>query len=226
MKTILEQVAGIYKKHGSVLPILGIKLPPYFDFQHYAIVGDIINSYKHVVSYVVCINTVGNALAIDGRVTDAPYIASNTGFAGMSGPAVKHIALANVCKLRRVLDETIDIIGVGGIATGQDVYDMILVGARACQTATTHWIEGSGCFERMLYELQGIMKAKGYTDVSQFYNTLHPWSKDGANKLRAATKASGVASSAAAVTTDDGAMQWKLLAAVLSIIIAILLSQK
>jgi dihydroorotate dehydrogenase (fumarate) len=55
-----------------------------------------------------------------------PVICSNGGFAGLSGPAVKYTALANVKKMRDLLDPTISVVGVGGVQSGKDVFDMIL----------------------------------------------------------------------------------------------------
>lgn len=170
----------------AIVPPLGIKLPPYLDFSHFHSVTQLLNQYSHIVSYVVAINTVGNALCVDGQVMGTPHISSNNGYAGLSGPAIKYTALANVRKLRELLIPTIDVVGVGGICTGQDVYDMILCGARCCQVATQHWKEGSSiCFDRIYNELILIMQQKGFTNIQQqVYNQLQPYSKERANIAR------------------------------------------
>ena len=50
---------------------------------------------------------------------------------------------------------------VGGVATGQDCFELILCGAVAVQTATTYWLEGAECFDRLAAELEALMKRKG-----------------------------------------------------------------
>ena len=89
---------------------------------------------RTTVSYVASINTIGNGLVIDLHA-EMPAISPKGGFGGMSGPAVKYTALANVKKMRELLDESIDIIGVGGVETGADAFEMILCGAKAVQVS-------------------------------------------------------------------------------------------
>ena len=52
------------------------------------------------------------------------------GLSGLSGAAVKYTALANVKQMRELLDSSIDVVGVGGISSGRDVFEMILCGAQ------------------------------------------------------------------------------------------------
>jgi dihydroorotate dehydrogenase (fumarate) len=234
MDTILTQVATTIRHECQTginkFPPLGVKLPPYFDFLHYQSAADVLNRHKDIIRYVATINTVGNALAIDGAYAEAPWISSNQGFAGMSGPAVKYIALANVRKLRQLLDASIDIVGVGGIQSGQDVFDMILAGATCCQTATTHWKEGPDCFDRILRELREIMIAKGYRkNVAEFRNQLKPWSKEGAAKARSATTTKTTTIVTAANPTPDNlgdTQTFQRLSMLFAIIAAILLADK
>ena len=75
------------------------------------------------------------------------------------------------------LDRSIDIVGVGGVVSGEDAFQLILCGAAAVQTATTHWLEGPGCFDRIARELEAIMAAKGYTSIADFRGRLKPYDK-------------------------------------------------
>ena len=240
VEAVLQECTAKYASHASsttavILPSLGIKLPPYLDFSHFHAVTQLLNQYSHIVSYVVAINTLGNALCIDGISMGTPHIRSNHGFAGLSGPAIKYTALANVRKLRELLLPKIDIIGVGGICTGQDVYDMILCGATGCQVATQHWKEGSGpCFDRIQKELIHIMQQKGYTNLhQQVYNQLQPYSKERAAMARQEQKlntgtASSVSASSSSPTVNqnstDDASFYKSLSIILIIVLAIVLS--
>ncbi len=86
LKNVLAEVTKV--PGISKIP-LGIKMPPYFDGVQFQLAAGIINAYSSSIGYVACINTIGNALAID-IVSEAPVIASNNGYAGLSGHAVKY----------------------------------------------------------------------------------------------------------------------------------------
>ncbi len=227
----VEQVMGECQNryHSTIVPPLGIKLPPYLDFSHFAQVTLLLNQYRDMISYVVSINTVGNALAIDGVDMETPHICSNDGYAGLSGPAVKYTALANVRKLRAGLDESMAVVGVGGIRTGQDVYDMMLCGATVCQVATQHWKEGSVCFDRIRDELIQILQQKGHTSIQQVYNQLQPYSKERATMARQQQQQLKQTNPTAANKNDnsssiDEVQFYKTLSIILIMALAILIS--
>ena len=69
------------------------------------------------------------------------------------------------------------LVGVGGVRTGEDAFQLILCGADAVQTATTHWLEGPECFDRIARELSAIMAKKGYTSIDDFKGKLKPYDK-------------------------------------------------
>lgn len=83
---------------------------------------------------VSLINTVYGA-AID-IYTRKPKI--NTIIGGLSGPAIKPIAVANIIKVQNSVD--IPIIGIGGISSGEDVVEFILAGASAVQLGTINFM--------------------------------------------------------------------------------------
>ncbi len=84
---------------------------------------------------VSMINTLyGSAIAI---YTRNPKI--NTVVGGLSGPAVKPVAIANIIKANKAID--IPIVGIGGIATGEDVIEFLLAGASAVQLGTVHFYD-------------------------------------------------------------------------------------
>lgn len=87
------------------------------------------------------INTVlGMAVDIETR---QPLIAQKT--AGLSGPAIKPIALAKVYQVSQAV--SIPVIGIGGIMSWQDAVEFIIVGASAVQTGTLHFIEPAGVLD-------------------------------------------------------------------------------
>ena len=82
---------------------------------------------------VSAINTVVG-MAIDLK-TRMPKL--NTTFGGLSGPAIKPIAIANVHKVFNAVK--IPIIGIGGIATAEDVVEFLLAGATMIQIGTMNY---------------------------------------------------------------------------------------
>lgn len=121
-------------------------------------------------------NTIGNCIVVDSE-TESAIIAPKGGYGGIGGGFTKPIALANVAQLYARLDRSIDIVGVGGVKSGEDAFQLILCGAAAVQTATTHWLEGPGCFERIATELEALMAAKGYASIADFRGKLKPFDK-------------------------------------------------
>ena len=217
----MEEVLDAVEDLGLELP-LGIKMPPYFDFQHFEKAAALLNTYD-CVNYVATINTLGNALAIDVDA-EQPLIRPKGGFGGMSGPAVKHTALANVKKLRELLRDDIDVVGVGGVQSGSDAFEMFLCGATAVQVGTCHWIEGPSCFDRIARELCELMTEKGYSTLDDFRGALKPWSKERASASRAKRRAAKKAAEAASAG-GGGQRMYLAIIAVLVVVIAALLAK-
>ena len=76
------------------------------------------------------------ALAIDPE-TRKPRISNLT--AGLSGPAIKPIALRMVYEAARTVN--IPVIGMGGISSGSDVIEFLLAGAAAVQVGTASYFD-------------------------------------------------------------------------------------
>jgi dihydroorotate dehydrogenase (NAD+) catalytic subunit len=74
-------------------------------------------------------------MAIDLR-TRRPRLANVIG--GLSGPAIKPVALRMVYQVAQVV--TIPIIGIGGISSAEDVMEFMLAGASAVQVGTANFV--------------------------------------------------------------------------------------
>ena len=84
---------------------------------------------------VSLINTImGMALDIEKR---KPLLSINTG--GLSGPAVKPIALRMVWQVAKAVK--IPVIGLGGISTAKDAIEFLMAGATAIQIGTANFID-------------------------------------------------------------------------------------
>lgn len=143
----------------------GLKLPPYFDPVHIDLVSDIIESHPNIV-FLTCINSVGNVLHIDID-TESSVIIPKSGLGGLGGDYILPIALSNVYQFKKRLPH-IDIIGCGGIRSGEDVFKHILVGATFVQIGTHLNRKGLGSIERIAEELRSIMNKKGYQTLDDF----------------------------------------------------------
>ncbi|MFK4951943.1 dihydroorotate oxidase [Lactococcus garvieae] len=160
---LLEKVFTFFKKP------LGVKLPPYFDLAHFDQMADILNKFP--LTYVNSVNSVGNALYIDTE-EEAVVIKPKNGFGGLGGQYIKPTALANVRAFYTRLKPEIQIIGTGGIETGQDAFEHLLCGASMLQIGTALHKEGPEIFTRIRRELQEIMDKKGYQSIDEFRGKL------------------------------------------------------
>lgn len=160
---ILEQVFSFFTKP------LGVKLPPYFDLAHFDQMAEILNKFP--LTYINSINSIGNGLYIDPE-TEAVVIKPKEGFGGIGGEYVKPTALANVRAFATRLKPEINVIGTGGIRSGQDAFEHLLCGATMLQIGTELQKEGPAIFARLKKELTEIMTAKGYTSIDEFRDKL------------------------------------------------------
>lgn len=85
------------------------------------------------------------ALAVDAK-TWRPRIATVTG--GLSGPAIKPVALRMVFQVHRALPR-VPLIGIGGIMTAEDAVEFLLCGASAIQVGTANYVNPRAPLEIM-----------------------------------------------------------------------------
>jgi dihydroorotate dehydrogenase (NAD+) catalytic subunit len=105
---------------------------------------------------VVAINTI-KAMAIDIE-TGYPILGNR--FGGMSGPAVKPVAIRCVYELSSSLE--VPVIGVGGVSGWEDAVEMIMAGACAVQIGTALY-RGFEVFRNITGGLSRYLERKGLT---------------------------------------------------------------
>ena len=114
---------------------------------------------------VSAINTlVGTAFNI---FTKKPKIFNVNG--GLSGPAIKPVALAKVLEISRKVD--IPIIGIGGIMSWKDAIEFMIVGASAVQIGTLNFIDPTAP-QKMIKELEDYCvsnKVEKLSDLTASY---------------------------------------------------------
>ena len=86
-----------------------------------------------------------------------------TNIGGLSGPAIKPIALANIHKLYSAIN--IPIIGIGGISSAKDVIEFILAGAHLVQIGTRNYINPNTGVE-IANELSVYCKNNNFNNIS------------------------------------------------------------
>lgn len=91
------------------------------------------------------------------------------GCGGFSGPAIKPIALRCVWQIARAVK--IPVIGIGGIASVDDVFDFLVAGATAVQIGTANFFSPTVTMD-ILDELPKIMEQEGITSISDVIGTL------------------------------------------------------
>lgn len=106
------------------------------------------------------------SLAIDAR-TRRPRIGA--GFGGLSGPAIKPIALRLVYEAARAV--RIPVMGMGGIRSGEDAAEFLIAGASAVQVGTANfWDPESPC--RIARELDRYLRKQNIDTVQKLVGTF------------------------------------------------------
>jgi dihydroorotate dehydrogenase (NAD+) catalytic subunit len=107
----------------------------------------------------VCNTFVGMSIDLKTR---RHLLANKTG--GLSGPAIKPLALNLVYQTSRAVQ--IPVIGIGGIASGEDAVEFLLAGAKAVQIGTANFIDPTST----LHVIEGIRRyclANGVNNLSE-----------------------------------------------------------
>ena len=106
------------------------------------------------------------SLAVDVK-TRKPRIGA--GYGGLSGPAIKPIALRMVNQAAKVVN--IPVIGIGGIASGEDAAEFLIAGASLVEVGTaTFWDPAAPV--KIARELGGMLRELGVSRASELVGTL------------------------------------------------------
>ncbi|MGA6926758.1 MAG: dihydroorotate dehydrogenase [Desulfosarcina sp.] len=111
------------------------------------------------------INTL-TGMAVD-LATRRSKLANVTG--GLSGPAIKPVALRMVWQTAQAVD--IPVVGVGGIMTARDALEFIMVGATAVQVGTANFVNPDSTMA-VIDGMRAWLEMEGIGDVKALIGTL------------------------------------------------------
>ena len=100
--------------------------------------------------------------------TKKPVIANTMG--GFSGRAIFPVALRMVYQVAAAVK--IPVVGMGGVASAEDVIEMMLAGAAAVQVGAQNLVEPTACRDNIL-ELPGVMERYGIKNLRDIIGGAH-----------------------------------------------------
>ena len=110
--------------------------------------------------------------SMKGLIVDAyaakPFLSSGVG--GISGPAIKPIALYCISEIYQAVN--IPIIGTGGVLTGLDMAEMMMAGATIVGVGSALYYSGYGAFSQIMNEFETFMKSEGYQSTSELVGKI------------------------------------------------------
>jgi len=106
------------------------------------------------------------AMAVD--VDSRKPVLSNV-FGGLSGPAIKPIALRMVYQVAKQLK--IPVIGMGGIFSGKDALEFLIAGAKAVGVGTANLIDPKAAL-RIIEELKDYCQEKGIKKIEEIIGSI------------------------------------------------------
>ena len=160
--TAAEVIKGVRGIVGGELPILA-KLTP--DVTNIATIANSVIS--NGADGLAMINTVlGMVINTDSM---RPHLGGKTG--GLSGPAIRPIAIRAIYQVREALPN-VSILGMGGVTSGKDAFEMILAGASGVSIGTANFGDPSAPY-RIQNELRDILTAKGFNSVREAVGYAH-----------------------------------------------------
>jgi len=89
--------------------------------------------------------------------------------AGLSGPAIKPVAIRMVYEVSKAVE--IPVIGLGGIASGRDAIEFMMAGASAIQIGTINFVNPMAGKE-IIEEMEAFLKEQGIKDINEIVGII------------------------------------------------------
>ena len=157
-----EVIEAVKRSVGNSLPVIA-KLSPD--------VTDIVSIAEEVVAAgadgLAMINTLLGMVI--NTETMRPHLANKTG--GLSGPAIRPVAVRAIYQVHQALPE-IPIVGMGGVLTGNDAFELVLAGASAISVGTATFHDPTAPI-RIKRELEALLTLRGFTRFTDAVGYAH-----------------------------------------------------
>ena len=155
-------IEAVKRSIGNTLPIIA-KLSPD--------VTDISTIAREVqaagADAVAMINTL-LGMVIDTKKM-RPVLANKTG--GLSGPAIRPVAVRAIYQVHAALPQ-LPILGMGGVMSGEDAFELILAGASGVSVGTASFNDPSAA-PRIQNELAALIEQRGFHSVAEAVGYAH-----------------------------------------------------
>jgi dihydroorotate dehydrogenase (NAD+) catalytic subunit len=98
-----------------------------------------------------------------------PHLGGRTG--GLSGPAIRPIAVRAIYQVHEALPK-VPILGMGGVSSGADAFELILAGASGVSVGTASFGNPTAIM-KIQNELRQILTDKGFNSVREAVGFAH-----------------------------------------------------
>ena len=123
---------------------------------------------------VCAINTIKSITGVNlDTLIPYPNVAGLSTYGGLSGPALKPIALRCTAEIAQNVD--LDIASSGGITNWQDGAEFLLLGANTLQICSAVLRSGIGIIEELCTGLRSWMEEKGYQSLTEVIGRSLPY---------------------------------------------------
>lgn len=164
-----EQIARWVKEAAGDVPVV-IKLSA----QDSDIIATAVAVERSGADGVCAINTIKSITGVNlDTLIPYPNVAGLSTYGGLSGPALKPIALRCTAEIAQNVD--LDIASSGGITTWQDGAEFLLLGASTLQICTAVLRFGIGIIQELRSGLEGWMQEKGFQNVTEIIGRSLPY---------------------------------------------------
>nr|GLL49742.1 dihydropyrimidine dehydrogenase (NADP(+)), chloroplastic-like [Ipomoea trifida] len=172
---LLEEVCGWINAIATV-PVWAKMTPNVTDITKPARV-----SLKSGCEGVAAINTIMSVMGINlNTLRPEPCVEGYSTPGGYSSKAVHPIALAKVMNIAQMMksefgDQGYSLSGIGGVETGGDAAEFILLGADTVQVCTGVMMHGYGLVKKLCSELRDFMKKHNFSSIEEFKGVSLPY---------------------------------------------------
>lgn len=161
LEELVEKVSQVRKNiHSERKPPLLVKIAPDLTEQDKKDITDVVLKVPGRVDGLVVTNTtISRPASLKSKYKE------ETG--GLSGEPLKQMSTQCVKDMYTLTKGKIPIIGVGGVASGQDAYDKIRAGASLVQLYSALVYQGPPVVKRIKRELGELLVRDGFSSVSE-----------------------------------------------------------